>query len=166
LFPWFRIEDNIGLPLQLEGLGRAARRQRAGALAELVGLKGFERRYPRELSGGMRQRAAIARAMACDPDTILMDEPFGALDAMTRDQMNLETQRLWMQKGFTLLLVTHSISEAVFLADRVVLMSPRPGRIDTIVPVPFERPRSIGLQTSEAFQAIVRTLHNRLGSAP
>jgi NitT/TauT family transport system ATP-binding protein len=166
LFPWLRIEDNIALPLRLEGLGRTARRHRAGELADLVGLRGFERRYPRELSGGMRQRAAIARALASNPDTVLMDEPFGALDAMTRDQMNLETQRLWMQKGFTLLLVTHSITEAVFLADRVVLMSPRPGRIDTIVPVPFERPRTVGLQTTEAFQAIVRTLHKRLGSAP
>ena len=162
LFPWFRISENIALPLRLQGMGQAARQARAGELAALVGLAGFEQRYPRELSGGMRQRAAIARALACDPQTVLMDEPFGALDAMTRDQMNLETQRLWLARRFTLVLVTHSITEAVFLADRVVLMSPRPGRIDTIVPVDFPRPRVVDLQTTEAFGAIVRSLRHRL----
>ena len=162
LFPWFRIDENIALPLRLQGVGRAARQARALELSHLVGLSGFERRYPRELSGGMRQRAAIARALACDPQTVLMDEPFGALDAMTRDQMNLETQRLWLERQFTLVLVTHSITEAVFLADRVVLMSPRPGRIDTVIPIDFPRPRAIDLQTTEPFGAIVRTLRHRL----
>ena len=165
LFPWFRVDDNIGLPLRIQGVKRAERRRRAGALARLVGLAGFERRYPRHLSGGMRQRAALARALATDPDLVLMDEPFGALDAMTRDGMNLETQRLFSERGFTLVLVTHSITEAVFLADRVVLMSPRPGQIDTIVSVPFARPRALDLQSTAPFQAIVRDLRQRLGGA-
>lgn len=163
LFPWFRIEDNIGLPLRLRGVPKATRQQKAHDLAGLVGLAGFEKRWPRELSGGMRQRAAIARALSYDPEVLLMDEPFGALDAMTRDQMNLETQRIWQEKGCTIVLVTHSILEAVFLGDRVVLLSPRPGRIDTIVPVPFERPRTIDLQGTPAFQEIVGSLRTRLG---
>ena len=166
LFPWFRVDDNIGLPLRVAGVRRAERRRRAGDLAELVGLAGFERRYPRHLSGGMRQRAALARALASEPDLVLMDEPFGALDAMTRDAMNLETQRLFTQRGVTLVLVTHSITEAVFLADRVVLMSPRPGRIEAIVPVSFPRPRTLDLQSTAPFQQIVRELRRRLGGTP
>jgi NitT/TauT family transport system ATP-binding protein len=131
-------------------------------LAALVGIGGFERRWPRELSGGMRQRAAIARALAGRPDILLMDEPFGALDAMTRDAMNLELQRIWRQTGCTIVLVTHSIPEAVFLADRIVLLSPRPGRIDCIVPVDFLRPRGPEIQTSAAFQRIAAQLRERL----
>ena len=165
LFPWFRIDENVALPLRLRGVGRTARLRQASALCAAVGLAGFERAYPPELSGGMRQRAAIARALACDPQTMLMDEPFGALDAMTRDQLNLETQRLWMQHRFTLILVTHSITEAVFLADRVVLMTPRPGRIAAILPVDFPRPRALDLQTTEPFGAIVRSLRHRLEAA-
>ena len=114
----------------------------------------------------MRQRAALARALASEPDLVLMDEPFGALDAMTRDAMNLETQRLFTQRGVTLVLVTHSITEAVFLADRVVLMSPRPGRIEAIVPVSFPRPRTLDLQSTAPFQQIVRELRRRLGGTP
>ena len=133
LFPWLSVEDNIALPLRLRGVGLAERRARARELTRLVGIDGFEKRWPRELSGGMRQRAAIARALSYEPDVLLMDEPFGALDAMTRDTMNLELQRIWQATGKTIVLVTHSIAEAVFLADRVVLLSPRPGRIDTII---------------------------------
>jgi len=162
LFPWLSIEDNIALPLKLRGQPTAARRAKAQALTKLVGITGFEKRWPRELSGGMRQRAAIARALSYDPEILLMDEPFGALDAMTRDTMNLELQRIWLETGRTIIVVTHSIAEATFLADRIVLLSPRPGRIDTIIDVPFARPRALVLQTTPEFQAIVKRLRARL----
>jgi NitT/TauT family transport system ATP-binding protein len=162
LFPWLSIEDNIALPLELKGMDKASRRARAHELCQLVGIKGFEKRWPRELSGGMRQRAAIARALSYDPKILLMDEPFGALDAMTRDAMNLELQRIWMDTGKTIILVTHSIPEAVFLADRIVLLSPRPGKIDTIVEVPIPRPRRSEVQASETFQSIALALRQRL----
>ena len=110
----------------------------------------------------MRQRAAIARALSYNPKILLMDEPFGALDAMTRDSMNMELQRIWTQTRKTIVVVTHSITEAVFLADRIVLLSPRPGRIDTIVEVPFARPRQLDLQSQSEFQNITRSLRNRL----
>jgi NitT/TauT family transport system ATP-binding protein len=129
-----------------------------------VGITGFERRWPRELSGGMRQRAAIARALSLSPHILLMDEPFGALDAMTRDRMNLELQGIWMSQGCTVVLVTHSINEAVFLADRIVLLSPRPGRMDVVIDVPFARPRDAEAATRPEFQEIVRDLRRRLDS--
>jgi NitT/TauT family transport system ATP-binding protein len=162
LFPWLTIEDNIALPLELKGWSRAKRLARAHELMRLTGITGFERRWPRELSGGMRQRAAIARALSYDPRILLMDEPFGALDAMTRESMNLELQRIWMETGKTVVLVTHSIAEAVFLADRIVLLSPRPGRVDMIVDVPFARARTPDLQSAPEFQEIVRRLRRRL----
>ena len=163
LFPWLKVEQNITLPLEMKGARQGAPRASGRASSSSWSAsRGFERRWPRELSGGMRQRAAIARALSYDPEILLMDEPFGALDAMTRDQMNLELQRIWMETRKTILLVTHSISEAVFLADRVVLLSPRPGRIDTIVDVPFERPRSLDVQASPEFQRIAVTLRHRL----
>ena len=166
LFPWMSIEDNVALPLKLRGMGKAGRRARAAELTRLVGLGGFEKRWPRELSGGMRQRAAIARALSLDPHILLMDEPFGALDAMTRDQMNLELQRIWMTSGCTVVLVTHSITEAVFLGDRVVVMSPRPGRIADIIEVELPRPRRLALRSSDRFQGYanhIRTLFEGLG---
>jgi NitT/TauT family transport system ATP-binding protein len=162
LFPWYTVADNISLPLKLHGVGRKARRARAAELCELVGLPGFENAYPRELSGGMRQRAAIARALSYDPTILLMDEPFGALDALTRDKMNLELQSIHAQAGATVVFVTHSINEAVFLADRVVLLTPRPGRIRSITPVPLARPRSLETETSAEFQTIVRELRHEL----
>ncbi len=162
LFPWLTIEQNIALPLRLRNVPPVKRLARARELAEFVGLAGFETRWPRELSGGMRQRAAIARALSYEPDILLMDEPFGALDAMTRDTMNVELQDIWIKTGRTIVLVTHSITEAVFLADRIVLLSPRPGRIDTVVNIPFERPRDLDIQTDVAFQEIVRLLRGRL----
>jgi NitT/TauT family transport system ATP-binding protein len=162
LFPWFSIEDNIALPLKLRGVDRSARRARAGQLCELVGLGGFEKAYPRELSGGMRQRAAIARALSYDPSILLMDEPFGALDALTRDRMNLELQRISVVTGATVVFVTHSITEAVFLSDRVVLLSPRPGRIRSVTSVGFPRPRSLDVETETGFQEIVRRLRREL----
>ncbi len=165
LFPWLTIEKNISLPLSLKGAPKSARSETTRRLTKLVGIEGFERRWPRELSGGMRQRAAIARALSYDPQILLMDEPFGALDAMTREGMNLELQRIWMATQRTVVLVTHSIAEAVFLADRIVLLSPRPGRIDTVMDVPFERERDVRLQTSGEFQEIIRVLRDRLEHA-
>jgi NitT/TauT family transport system ATP-binding protein len=162
LFPWLSVEDNIALPLELKGLGKAARRAKARELCRLTGIAGFESRWPKELSGGMRQRAAIARALSYDPRILLMDEPFGALDAMTREAMNLELQRIWLETGKTIVLVTHSIAEAVFLADRIVLLSPRPGKIDSIVDVPFVRPRTPDLQADGEFQRIAKMLRHRL----
>jgi NitT/TauT family transport system ATP-binding protein len=164
LFPWLSIENNIALPLLLRRVPKLARRERVRQLMALVGIEGFERRWPRELSGGMRQRAAIARALSYDPQILLMDEPFGALDSMTRDTMNLELQRIWMETGKTVVLVTHSISEAVFLADRIVLLSARPGRIDTVTNVDFARPRSLDLQATVDYQRIVAALRQRIAA--
>ncbi len=164
LFPWMTIADNVALPLKLRGTPLAQRRARAHELCALVGIGGFEKRWPHELSGGMRQRAAIARALSCRPQILVMDEPFGALDAMTRDQMNLELQRIWTESGCTIVLVTHSISEAVFLADRVLLLSPRPGRMDRIQSVALPRPRDLYVQTGAAFQDIALALRRRLNS--
>jgi NitT/TauT family transport system ATP-binding protein len=162
LFPWYTVEDNIGLPLRLRGASRREWRAKAHELSELVQLKGFERAYPRELSGGMRQRVAIARALSYNPEILLMDEPFGALDAMTRDRMNLELQSIAAATNATVVFVTHSITEAVFLADRVVLLSARPGRIRSITQVDFPRPRDLELQSEPAFQDAVRTLRHQL----
>jgi NitT/TauT family transport system ATP-binding protein len=162
LFPWFSVVENIALPLKLRGVGKSARRARAGELCEQVGLHGFEGAYPRELSGGMRQRAAIARALSYNPSILLMDEPFGALDALTRDKMNLELQSIHAAAGATVVFVTHSITEAVFLADRVVLLTPRPGRIRSVTSVPLPRPRSLETQSSPQFQGIVSDLRVQL----
>jgi len=162
LFPWFNVTDNISLPLKLRGVDKKSRTARAKELCELVGLVGFESAYPRELSGGMRQRAAIARALSYNPTVLLMDEPFGALDALTRDKMNLELQAIHAAAGATVVFVTHSISEAVFLADRVVLLSPRPGRIRSITDVKLERPRSLETESTADFQEIVRKLRHEL----
>ena len=162
LFPWYTVERNIALPLSMRGMPKEAQRRRARELAATVGIAGFEQRWPRELSGGMRQRAAIARALSYDPRVLLMDEPFGALDAMTRDAMNLELQRIWLQTRCTIVLVTHSIAEAVFLADRVVLLSPRPGRIDHVLDVDVPRPRGVAVQGDPAFAALCAGLRARL----
>jgi len=164
LFPWLTIEDNVALPLEIQGVPRAARIARARELLALVGIAGFENRRPRELSGGMRQRAAIARALAGNPEILLLDEPFGALDAMTREQMNIELQRIWMETRQTVVLVTHSIHEAVFLADRIVLLSPRPGRIDRVIEVKSPRPRVAEIEANAEFQSTVLGLRQRLGA--
>jgi len=162
LFPWYSVEENIALPLRIRGVGKRARRERARELAELVGLTGFEESYPRELSGGMRQRVAIARSLSYRPEILLMDEPFGALDALTRDKMNLELQRIAEATGATVVFVTHSITEAVFLADRIVLLSARPGRLRSVTPVEFDRPRELDVETMPAFQEKVRELRHQL----
>lgn len=162
LFPWFSVLDNIALPLKLRGVAKNERRARAAELAALVGLTGFEQSYPRELSGGMRQRAAIARALSTEPELLLMDEPFGALDALTRERMNLELQRIVLETNSTVVFVTHDIPEAVFLADRVVHMTPRPGRIRQILPADFPKPRTVDVQTTPEFNEIVRMLRHDL----
>ena len=141
LFEWRKIIDNVMLPLELRGMSKQERLARAHQLLELVELKGFENHYPWQLSGGMQQRAAIARSLAIQPRLLLMDEPFGALDEMTRERMNMELHRIWRDTGTTIIFVTHSISEAVFLSTRVVVMSSRPGQILLIVPVELKIPR-------------------------
>jgi NitT/TauT family transport system ATP-binding protein len=141
LLPWLTVRENVRLPLRVGGRHDAAN-ARIDALLEMAGLGEFGRRYPYELSGGMQQRAGICRALARDPQILLMDEPFGALDALTRERMNMELQRIWQAHRKTILLITHSISEAIFLGDRVVVMSARPGRILADLQVPIPRPRS------------------------
>jgi NitT/TauT family transport system ATP-binding protein len=162
LFPWYSVADNIALPMTMRGDGKRERRARVRELAALVGLEGFENAYPRELSGGMRQRVAIARALSVGPRLLLMDEPFGALDALTRERMNLEVQRIALATGATVVFVTHDITEAVFLGDRVVLLTPRPGRIQEVIAVDIPRPRDIDVQTEPEFGAIVRELRHAL----
>ncbi|HEU5196436.1 MAG TPA: ABC transporter ATP-binding protein [Methylomirabilota bacterium] len=163
LLPWRTVLDNVMLPVQVLGLDVARYRMRALELLALVGLTGFERKYPHELSGGMRQRVSLARALVHDPALLLMDEPFGALDAMTREAMNLELQRIWQESGKTVTFITHSISEAVFLGDRVVVMSPRPGRITDVVTVELGRPRDLDLMASDAFGVYTRKIRQALG---
>ncbi|GAB1513305.1 ABC transporter ATP-binding protein [Actinophytocola sp. KF-1] len=163
LMPWRKVWRNIALPLEAKGIGRAERKARAEELAGLVGLEDFLDHYPKQLSGGMQQRVAIARALIHRPSILLMDEPFGALDAMTRDSMNLLLQRLWLETGKTIVLVTHSISEAVFLADRVVLLSQRPGRVQDIIEVDFDRPRDLAVSGDPRFGEMVGQLRKQLG---
>jgi len=151
LFPWRTVLDNVLLPIDVQGLGRERYLGAARDLLALVGLQEFERRYPWELSGGMQQRVAITRALIHDPAMLLMDEPFGALDAMTREHMNLELQRIWMEKKKTVFFITHSIPEAVFLADRLLVMTPRPGRIVDDLRLRMPRPRSLDLMTTPEF---------------
>lgn len=155
LLPWRNILRNVSLPLELRRVAKRAAAEQSLEMLELVGLKGFEGHLPFQLSGGMRQRAAIARALSFNPQVMLMDEPFGALDAMTRDQMNLELQRIWLEAGNTIVLVTHAISEAVFLADRVIALTSRPGEVCLDLEIPFDRPRSIDLTTTVEFQSYV-----------
>jgi NitT/TauT family transport system ATP-binding protein len=163
LLPWRSVLDNVLLPAEFLGLDRAVARRRAHELLELVGLCGFERRYPRELSGGMQQRCAISRALLHDPALLLLDEPFGALDALTREEMNLELLRIWSERRKTSVLITHSIAEAVFLGDRVVVMTPRPGRVAEIVPVDLPRPRTASMRLTRDFAALVRRIGQLIG---
>jgi NitT/TauT family transport system ATP-binding protein len=151
LYEWRRVLENVLLPVDIKKLPRSRFRPRALELLELVGLKGFERKYPFELSGGMRQRVALCRALVHDPALLLMDEPFGALDALSRDQLNLELQAIWQRHRKTVLFITHSIHEAVFLSDRVVVMSPRPGRIGAILSIDLPRPRSFDFAETPEF---------------
>jgi NitT/TauT family transport system ATP-binding protein len=165
LFPWRTVLDNVLLPADVLKLPRAEYTAKAKALLQLVGLDGFENNYPQELSGGMQQRAAIARALVHDAPLLLMDEPFGALDAMTREQMNLELQRIWAASRKTVLFITHSIAEAVFLADRIVVMSARPGRIIDVIANPMPRLRSMDDTLTPEFGHMVHHIRRLLGGA-
>jgi len=153
LLQWRTVIDNVLLPAEILGLDRTKARARAMHLLDLVGLAGFERRFPRELSGGMQQRAAICRALIHNPSVLLMDEPFAALDAMTREELGFELMRIWDTDKKTVIFVTHNITEAILLADRVVAISPRPGRIAKIVEVALARPRTIDMEFSPQFKS-------------
>ncbi len=158
LLGWRDILDNIMLQVEIRRLPHEPYLRRAMELIEMVDLKGFEHKLPWQLSGGMQQRAAICRALVHDPQILLMDEPFGALDAMTRERMNLDLQRIWSSTRKTVLLITHSIPEAVFLADRVVVMTERPGSIAHIYDVPLARPRSVEMMASHEFVTLTQTI--------
>jgi len=155
LLPWRNLDQNIHFPFEIKRLDPAPFETRIKNLIEEVGLAGFENKYPRELSGGMQQRASIVRCLSYDPDVILMDEPFGALDAFTRDEMNLLIQKIWMETGKTIIFVTHNVTEAIFLADRVVVLTPRPGQLAHIFPIDLPRPRSIDQTFSREFIDLV-----------
>jgi NitT/TauT family transport system ATP-binding protein len=159
LFPWFTVQENIEYGLKVQGVTRAERDRQSRQFIELVGLRGFERHYPHQLSGGMKQRVGIARALAVRPSVLLMDEPFGALDAFTRESLQEELLRIWERDRKSVLFVTHSIAEAVFLADRVVVFSPRPGRVQADVPIPGRRIRS---RTSDEFVSAYRRVEQVL----
>ena len=154
LLPWRSVLDNVLFSVEMLGLETRQYHKPALDLLELTGLGGFETRYPRELSGGMQQRVAICRALLPDPSLLLMDEPFGALDAMTREEMGLELLRIWDERRKTIVFVTHSIPEAILLADRVVVMTPRPGRIARVLDVNLPRPRTMDLEFDPRFKAL------------
>ena len=164
LLPWRTVIENVLLPVDVRGGDKAVAARRAQTLLDLVGLGDFAAVYPHQLSGGMQQRAAICRALISDPSILLMDEPFGALDAMTREYMNLELQRIWMESRKTVFLITHSIAEAVFLSDRVVTLTSRPGRIDEIIDIDLERPRTLAVMSDPRFTALEARIRAKFAS--
>lgn len=151
LMPWRTVTENVALPLELHGIPSEERETRTQSLIELVGLRGFDNSYPRDLSGGMAQRVAIARALVHEPDILLLDEPFGSLDALTRERMETELMRIWGARTVTVIMVTHSISEAVLLADRVIVLSARPAQVRLDLPIPLSRPRSLSMKHTRPF---------------
>ncbi len=158
LLDWRRVIDNLLIQAEFRGLDRSAIRERGMELLDMVGLAGYERRYPYELSGGMRQRVSICRALVHDPPLLLMDEPFGALDALTRDQLNLDLQDIWLESRKTILFVTHSITEAVFLSDTVVVMTPQPGRVGEVIEIDLPRPREFAIRETPEFGAYTKRI--------
>jgi NitT/TauT family transport system ATP-binding protein len=165
LLEWRSVLRNVMLPLEIMGYSRQERSERAAALLELVGLKDFHRQYPWQLSGGMQQRVSIARALAFDPELLLMDEPFGALDEITREAMNLELLRIWRETGKTVVFVTHSITEAVFLSSRIVVMTPRPGKIESVIDVDLPYPRTDDVRESQRFFELAARVREALREA-
>lgn len=163
LLAWRRALDNVLLQIESRKLDVETYREKALRLLELSGLKGFEYKYPHELSGGMQQRVSISRALIHDPPLLLMDEPFGALDAITRDEMNLELLRIWQEAKKTVLFITHSIPEAVFLGDRVIVMTPRPGKVAEIVNIDLPRPRATAVRDGSQFISYVKQIRQSLG---
>lgn len=163
LMPWRSVIENILLPLELGGVGREQALSKAQELVDLVGLNGFEEVLPRDLSGGMAQRVAIARALAMDPDMLLLDEPFGSLDALTRERMGDELLRIWSARRKTVVMVTHSISEALYLADRVLVLSPRPGCVRLDLPVDLPRPCQDEILYTPQFGSLARRLRSAIG---
>jgi NitT/TauT family transport system ATP-binding protein len=164
LLPWLTILENVLLPIRVLRMPYKAAVERGRSLLELVGLGGFEGKYPGELSGGMQQRASIARSLVHDPSLLLMDEPFGALDALTRERMSLELQKIWMSNRKTVFFITHSILESVFLSDRVLVMSKRPGRIVEELSIPFARPRGFALAADPEFNRLISHIRDLLGA--
>jgi NitT/TauT family transport system ATP-binding protein len=162
LYDWRTVAKNIALPLELLGWSRPKRAERVAEMVELVELKGFEKHYPWQLSGGMQQRVAIARALSFSPALLLMDEPFGALDEMTRERLNDELLRIWAETSSTVIFVTHSISEAVYLSTRVVVMSPRPGRITTVISIDLPQPRSFATREDPRYFELVTQVREAL----
>ena len=162
LMPWRNVRDNIALPLELQGVDRKTSRGQVQELIDLVGLQGFEDAWPGELSGGMAQRVAIARSLMQDPDMLLLDEPFGSLDALTRERMGSELLRIWQARRKTVLMVTHSISEALFLSDRVLVLTPRPARISLDLPVDLSRPRLEEMRYTQHFGELARQLRQAI----
>jgi NitT/TauT family transport system ATP-binding protein len=166
MLPWRKMADNVGLGLEVAGVAKPERERLIAEAMELVGLTGFEKAYPSELSGGMRQRAAIARALTLKPRFLLMDEPFGALDELTRDKLNFELLRILQETSATLLLVTHSISEAIILSDQVAVMTPRPGRITKLLNIDFGRDRTTAMRDDPRFSAYEAELRHALHGDP
>ena len=162
LYPWRTIARNIALPLEIMGFSKEERKERVQRNLDLVNLSGFERRFPWQLSGGMQQRASIARALAFDPDLLLMDEPFGALDEIVRDKLNEQLLQLWNKTRKTVVFVTHSIPEAVFLSTRIVVMSPRPGRIHDVIECGFARDRTLEVRETRQFLEIANRVRHGL----
>jgi NitT/TauT family transport system ATP-binding protein len=162
LYPWRNIERNVTLPLEIMGMSRAQRAECAGKYLELVDLAGFEKKFPWQLSGGMQQRASIARALCFDPELLLMDEPFGALDEIVRDHLNEQLLKLWDKTQKTVVFVTHSIPEAVFLSTRIVVMSPRPGRIIDVIETDFPRDRTLDIRETPAFLEVAHRVREGL----